>query len=443
MNKAFLFIMVFAFSPLTLMAAGDGEEKAMREITVLTEVENYVKGLEALMPEFTEATGAGVTIETLSQMSVQQKVIVELASGSSAYDLLFLEGDYVPRLVEGDFLEPLDDYLNNPELNRFPIDSEDFIQSTLDAFKYKGRQYALPFKAATQILYWRADILREYGLQGPPEDYEELRRMVSQVHTEEIPGIAMRGMAGTHNMWVWSQFLYGYGGRIFKDFPRDMTPIINSPEAEAALDIYVDMMRNYSIPGAASAEYNDVTIAMQQGRTVFAIEGAPLAARILDPEKSKVIGKLGFSVTPPGPEAQLPPFTAQGYGINKASRNKELAYLFAAWSTSASTLKNVALNDKYVSVTRYSVWNDPDFIEKYDYDYGSGSFTEAYRDTLAAAPSWYRPAFKDWGEVRDRIGLAVQEAVVGEKSSARALEDANADIADLLRERGYTINTIR
>ena len=96
--------------------------------------------------------------------------------------------------------------------------------------------------------------------------------------------------------------------------------------------------------------------------------------------------------------------------------------------------------NKYVAVTRFSVWDDPEFRKKYDYDFGHGSFTQAYRDTLAVAPAWYRPAFKDWAQVRDRVGIAVQEAVVKKKTPEEALKDAQNDIKRMLKERGYKIN---
>ena len=425
---------------LSTSALAQKKPFAGQTIYVLTEVENYADGLMELSKEFTEKTGVTVEIETLSQMAAQQKVTVEATSGSDAYDLLYMEGDYIPRLAGGNFIYPIDDFLQDQTLNIVDVDLDDFIKSTLQAFQYQGKQYCLPFKAATQIFYFRPDILATFGIKEPPKTFQELLEMSRKVHTSEMPAIAMRGQAGTHNMWVFSQFLYGYGARLFKDWPSDLTPTVYSPEAVKALKIYVELMQNYSIPGAASADYNDVTIAMQQGKVVFAIEGAPLAARILDPEKSKVVGKLGFAVPPAGDKEQLPPFTSQCFAINSASKHKEAAYLFQTWSSSQEVFKKVALMKKYPSVTRFSVWNDPEFRKKYDYDFGHGSFTQAYRDTLAAAPAWYRPAFKDWALVRDRVGIAVQEAVVNKKTPEQALEDAQNDISRMLTERGYKIN---
>jgi ABC-type glycerol-3-phosphate transport system substrate-binding protein len=440
MKNRTIIVLIMFFMFMSASALAQNKKYAGQTIYVLTEVENYAKGLRELSHEFTEKTGVTVEIETLSQMAAQQKVTVEATTRSDAYDLLFMEGDYIPRLAGGNFIYPIDNFLKDKDLNILDVNLDDFIPSTLQAFQYQGKQYCLPFKAATQIFYYRPDILAKFGIKEPPKTFQELLEVSRKIHTPEMPAIAMRGQAGTHNMWVFSQFLYGYGARLFKDWPSDLTPTVYSPEAVKALKIYVELMQNYSIPGAASADYNDVTIAMQQGKVIFAIEGAPLAARILDPEKSKVVGKLGFAVPPAGDKEQLPPFTSQCFAINNASKNKEAAYLFQTWSSSKDVFKKVSQMNKYVAVTRFSVWDDPEFRKKYDYDFGHGSFTQAYRDTLAVAPAWYRPAFKDWAQVRDRVGIAVQEAVVNKKTPEEALKDAQNDIKRMLKERGYKIN---
>ena len=435
--KGKLLAVLFVLAVLTVnpvFSNGQSDAEGETTVTMLTLEQAYPNGLKALASEFKAETGINLEIETMAQSTLLQKVGVELASKSSSYDMLFLEADRIPRFAGGGFIEPLDDYVSNPAYPDAKLD--DFIKSTLDAYRYKGKLYALPYFAACQIMYYRGDILEEAGY-GAPKNYDELLEISRKIHSDPVPAIAMRGQAGTHNMWVWSQFLYGMGGHFFKDYPNDLTPVVNSPQAVEALKVYVELMQDYSIPGAASAIYDDVVIAMQQGNVAIAIEGGPLGGRILDPSKSKVIGKVGFAVPPAGTEGAFPPFTAQANVINGASKNKEAAYKVLEWSTRAETMKRLALDSMHIAVTRDSVWEDQDFLDKYDFDYGYGSFVKAYQDTLAAGPSWYRPAFELWSECRDRVGLAVQEAVVRKASSEEALNKANEDITNLLKKNGF------
>jgi ABC-type glycerol-3-phosphate transport system substrate-binding protein len=435
-----LFVAILIFSSLT-MAEQKGlnwKEFSGSKITVLNMQQSYSQGLEAQLPEFEKLTGIKVEQETMSQQNVVQKINVELASHSSTYDLVFTESDRIPQYVESGWIENISPYLNQKKLtDNSYLDKKDFIKSTLDAFKYNGQYYGLPYMAATVIMYYRKDIFEKYGISGPPNTFDALLQVAKKINTPEVPAIALRGQSGAvMNVWHWSMFLYGMGGRIFKDYPKDFTPVLNSPKAEKALQIYCKLMQNYSIPGAASATFDDVVLAMQQGKVAIAIEGAPLGGRILDPTQSKVRGKLGFALVPKGTGGRYPAFTAQGFVIPKGSKNKGAAYLFLQWATSKNVLKAIAIKGTHVAVTRKSLWSDPDFIKKYNFDFGAGSYLQAFQKSLEIAPTWYRPTFEKWTEVGDRIGLAVSEAIVKKKTPKEALAEANRDITQIVKRAG-------
>jgi ABC-type glycerol-3-phosphate transport system substrate-binding protein len=435
-----LFVAILIFSSLT-MAEQKGlnwKEFSGSKITVLNMQQSYSRGLEAQLPEFEKLTGIKVEQETMSQQNVVQKINVELVSHSSTYDLVFTESDRIPQYVEAGWIENISPYLNKKKLtDNSYLDKKDFIKSTLDAFKYNGQYYGLPYMAATVIMYYRKDIFEKYGISGPPNTFDALLQVAKKINTPEVRAIALRGQSGAvMNVWHWSMFLYGMGGRIFKDYPKDFTPVLNSPKAEKALQIYCKLMQNYSIPGAASATFDDVVLAMQQGKVAIAIEGAPLGGRILDPTQSKVRGKLGFALVPKGTGGRYPAFTAQGFVIPKGSKNKGAAYLFLQWATSKNVLKAIAIKGTHVAVTRKSLWSDPDFIKKYNFDFGAGSYLQAFQKSLEIAPTWYRPTFEKWTEVGDRIGLAVSEAIVKKKTPKEALAEANRDITQIVKRAG-------
>jgi ABC-type glycerol-3-phosphate transport system substrate-binding protein len=435
-----LFVAVLIFSSLTTARQKkfNWKEFSGSKITVLNMQQSYSKGLEAQLPEFEKLTGIKVEQETMGQQNVVQKINVEMAAHSNTYDLVFAESDRLPQYVESGWLEDISRYFNNKRLTDGSfLDKKDFIKSTLDAFKYDGKYYGLPYMAATVIMYYRKDIFDKYGISGPPDTFDDLLQAAKKINTPEVPAIALRGQPGAvMNVWHWSMFLYGMGGRIFKDYPQNFTPVLNSPKAEKALQVYCKLMQDYSSPGAASANFDDIVLAMQQGKVAIAIEGAPLGGRILDPAQSKVRGKLGFALIPKGPGGRYPAFTAQGFVIPKGSKNKGAAYLFLQWATSKNVLKNIAIKGTHVAVTRKSLWSDPDFIKKYNFDFGAGSYLQAFQKSLEIAPTWYRPTFEKWTEVGDRIGLAVSEAIVKKKTPKEALAEANRDITQIVKRAG-------
>lgn len=410
-------------------------------LNLLTMTRGYIDGLTMLLPEFEEKTGIKVEMEILAEPTLMSRQAVELSTFSDTYDIMYTHHDRIPQYAGAGWIEPLDKYIENSELtDEKYLQFDDFIKSTIEALTYNNKLYALPFFAGTVIMYYRKDVFAEYGIDKPPSNFDELLEVCKEIHTEDLPAIAMRGQANSlGNLWIWGSFLYGMGGHFFKDFPKDMTPTLTEPEAIKALEIFVELMQNYSIPGAANTNFDDVVIAMQQGNVAIAIEGAPLAGRILDPEQSRVVGKLGFALVPEGPAGRFPPFLAHGFVIPSGSKHKEAAWLFIQWATSPQTVLKVHLLDPIVdiAVARNSIWADEEFIKKFDFDYSAGSFVDAFRETLNIAPSWYRPAFPEWAEVGDRVALAVSEAIVGMKTPQKALADAQKDVWETLKRAGY------
>ena len=441
MNSRTVLSLSFFVALLSVLGAVFAQDDMRRfegaELNFIYFEQPYTQGLADVLPEFEDMTGITVNIETLGEAAAYQKIELELAIGSGAYDVVGISQSRLPLYVQNNWLVPVESFWGSDVSNEEILDINDFVQSTLDALAQDGTQYCLPYFAATVIMYYQIDILEEAGITAPPKTFEELLQVAKAVNTEGVPAIAMRGRPGeAGNIWIWTLFLLGEGGSYFKDFPNDFTPTVNSPEAIAATKVYAELMRNYSLPNAADAVFDDVVIAMQQGNVAIAIEGAPLGGRILNPEQSKVIDNLGFAVVPGGDAGTFPPFNTHGFCIASGTENPEAAYLFTEWLTSADTMKKIALASPHVAVARNSVWEDPDFIAKYDFDYGAGSFLKAFQDSLNIAPPLYRPPFPAWPQVAERVGIALQEVLIGQKSAEEALNDANEDLRQILEDAG-------
>src|SRR3712207_9165534 len=64
------------------------------------------------------------------------------------------------------------------------------------------------------------------------------------------------------------------------------------------------------------------------------LDGVGFAPPLEDPEKSRVVGKVGYGVMPRGPKAQASATFGDGIGVTAASKNKEAAYLYCQWAVS-------------------------------------------------------------------------------------------------------------
>ena len=64
------------------------------------------------------------------------------------------------------------------------------------------------------------------------------------------------------------------------------------------------------------------------------LDGVGFAPPLEDPDKSRVVGKVGYGVMPRGPNAQASATFGDGIGVTAASKNKEAAYLYCQWAIS-------------------------------------------------------------------------------------------------------------
>jgi ABC-type glycerol-3-phosphate transport system substrate-binding protein len=104
------------------------------------------------------------------------------------------------------------------------------------------------------------------------------------------------------------------------------------------------------------------------------------------------------------------------------------------WVSSKSVVKQRAV--KSGTAIRKSVWEDPQLATNLKY-IGGGEWMTKFAEALSIADANYRPRFAHWREMGDRLGIAVQSVIAGEKDAQTAMDDAQADILQLMKENGY------
>ena len=227
---------------------------------------------------------------------------------------------------------------------------------------------------------------------------------------------------------------HSFGGKVFTDYPNDLHPTVNSPEYVKAVQFYSDLLNNYGIKGATTCNYEDIILAVQQGTVGIWIDGAPLVKQYADTAKSKSAGKNGYALPPAGPKGVTAAQTTHLLAINKNVKEKELAWKFVQWCSSADTELKLATEGTHVAIPRSSVMNSPEYIAVNNF--GNGAWAKTYSDTLAKAQWDYYPLNKNWPEVSDIITSSLSEVFTG-KDAQTAMNEANDKIDSLMKQEGY------
>lgn len=403
---------------------------------------NYHPAILAQLPwavkEFEKKTGIGVQFSMMTRRNLIGKQEIELAAGSSTYDIIYISTDVAARYRRAGWAEALEPYVENPQLTDPDFDLEDFVQTYLDAVSPplgKGPLLGLPFSGESSIMFYRKDIFKEYGIAQFPDTMEEFENVAAKINTKEIPAFGARAQRGQGiNMYIWSGWLWSYGGKFFDE---EMKPVINSPEAVRAAEEYASLLQRFGPEGIANMNHHDLVPMFAQGYLAMFPDATVWVTVFNDPERSNVIGKWAAAQIPKGPAGRFTAIGPQEMAINAFSKNKEAAWLFLQWFTSKEIQLRRATEvpGKAGDVTRLSVMQHPEYRKIWD---AGTNWIAATAKAASIAKLDYRPThLPEWVEIGDTIGIAIQDVIARKTKAKPALDEANKRIYEIMKRAGY------
>jgi multiple sugar transport system substrate-binding protein len=159
------------------------------------------------------------------------------------------------------------------------------------------------------------------------------------------------------------------------------------------------------------------------------------AATYEDPQKSKVAGKVGYALLPPGPAGSTySGLYTWALGMSSATKNKGAAWLFIQWATSPRTLLTATVEHRNYNPSRMSVMNDPR-TQKIMGSWGGGSYVKAVQKNLETARMAWVPQ-PERSRLGDIWARALHEVYFKRASSEEALKKANDEANRIFTEIG-------
>ena len=416
----------------------DWRQASGEQITVAVIPASYFDNLIALAPQFEALTGISVRFEKIPPAQIRQKAVIDLTSKAGGYSTHAADPMYYALYAANKWVEPLDPYLKDAALTDASwFQADDIIPAWRNANTIEGKLYGVPYDGEVTIQVYRKDLYDTKGLKAA----ETLEDFVSNAAALNDPanrlwGTALRGVAGAgQNVYIYSSLFREFGGEWFPGGKFR----VNGPEAEAALNWYVDVMRKYAPTAAQNWNWPDIADAFSQGTVASYIDANTSASVINNPEKSKVVGKVGFARWPKGPTGKrVSSIWNWGFPINAAlpEKRKKATWLFIQWAaslpTQARTSYQYAGPAKRSGVNRLSLWKNPDYVKLMD-SFGD-NFVAA---TLGALEhdtdvNW-RPRVPQWPAIGDTLATAIQQALVGQATTKAALDEAQRRLEPMMR----------
>lgn len=407
------------------------------ELTLAIQVGHEGDYVESIMPDFEEKTGIHVTVDKLPQEQLWQKIQIDTMSKSGSLDCFAMDMMRVAEYAKAGYIEDIDKYINDPTLTDPEVyQVDDILAGPLSAGQYQGVQYGVPYTAEMSLFMYRKDIFEKYGIETVPETFDELVEVLDTIQGDpDVYPIGMRGQRGAGmNIYTWTQVFRGFGGDFFVDFPNDMTPTVNTPEAIEATEFYAELINKYGPPGSGNWTNMEIYTAQANGDIAMTMDANAFSGVIENEERSKTVGKWGYAVVPGGEGGRWPAIYAHMFCINAFSKNKEAAWLLLQYLTlpEVDVQKGIATGIPI----RESSWNNEELQEKMYYR-GEGEYAQACLESMKIGDGQYRPIFENWTEMGDILGIAVQDVITGGDTAENALNAAQAEIEAMLQKNGY------
>ena len=401
-------------------------------ITLAVQTHSSLTALAEYFDEFTAETGIKVVMDQSPQDQLSQKILLDLSTGTGAYDVIGIHEIWLGSYADSGWLAPLDDYIAAEEAANPDFDYADFAST--EAFNYKGVQYGLPLYNEVLMCFYNKEIFAEAGLPDrAPATWSELEEFAKIIEEKTgKAGVCMRGISDNRAIiYTWNIFAYSNGWKGW--FDENLNAQFNTPEAIEAAKFYCDLLNNYGPEGVASYNWPEVQTLFQQGKVGIIIDASNFGARLENGESSTVGGKVGYGVVPTCDKTgeAKPGVLSYGVYIPAASQNKDAAWKFLTWALSKEMQLKTAKSGTREDVTRKSVLLQPEYVELYDV----GNYLDMKAASMEIGIKHY-PCIVPFQEVSSEVSVALNRILTG-ADAEKTMTEMNEKVNEIMRENGF------
>lgn len=373
--------------------------------------------------EFERLTGAKVNVlETPDLVQDRLGLYLQFLGARSA-DIDVYQIDVIWPGILAEHALDLSDKVPQEEIAKhFPTIIEN---NTVD-----GRLVALPWFTDAGLLYYRSDLLAEYGFNGPPKTWEELTEMARVIQEGERA-------KGNASFWgyVWQgnryegltcvalewQASFGAGSII----EPDGTISVNNERTAAALTMAKDWVGTISPPGVTTYAEEDARAIFQSGNAAF-MRNWPYAYALGHAEDSAIQGKFDVAPLPSGGAGAAATLGGWQLMVSKYSKNPDAAVWLARFLAGEDEQKRRAIKGS-MNPTIMSLYEDEEVLASTPF---FGSLYDVFTNAVAR-PSTI--AGERYNEVSTAYFTAVHQVLTGEMDVNRALANLESQLGRIMR----------
>jgi trehalose/maltose transport system substrate-binding protein len=399
---------------LSLLLEGCSRPTVHEPVTLTLEEEwsdkTFSDARQQELQQFTRETGIRVSLlpspdSGRQRLAMWKELLDTGASGPDVYGI-----DVIWPGILNEYFIDLKPYF----ADEIPLEFPEIAAS----YTLNKKLVAMPYRADIGLLFYRTDLLREYGYRAPPRTWDELESMAARIQAGERAkgkkqfwGFVWQGAADeglTCNALEW-QASEG-GGRIIEE---DRTISVNNPQAIRAWQRAAHWVGSISPPGVVGYREWDSLNVWVAGDAAF-MRHWPSAYSDSQATGSPIRNKFDIALLPGGKAGRVGALGGWGFAVSRFSAHPREALEMIRYLTRGD-----------VQVKRSRVLSQPPTLpELYTLPDVLGPnprfalLRQAFQTGIVSRPS--DVTGKKYQEVTDAYIQAVHSVLTGEKSAPEA-----------------------
>ncbi|MGF1626579.1 MAG: extracellular solute-binding protein [Alphaproteobacteria bacterium] len=366
-----------------------------------------------------DANDADISWTTFDTGPLQDRLMREASLGETDFGVGFLVNNRADAAAAS-LMHPLDDFQASDGIEDFA----DIAPGLVEAMTIDGKLIGIPFRHATQGLFYNEALLEEAGISAPPTTLEELVEQAGQATFTSAEGTPVVGLVLASDLAVYPvMFARAFGG----DFITGDLQLMPDPEPMVkGIRVLQGMFEAGSLPRSyATTKNEDQVTWLQQGRAAFAI--LPFSRHAQLNRDSAFAGRIKAVEMPIseallGQQEMATVVEFWAMSIPGSAADKELAWSFIRHASSKAVTLGAARNGN--GPVRVSTYAEPEFTADQPL-----AAVEAAALSRARVPF---PAFPESARAQADFLEEVALAVLGQKTAEEAVAAIQERVTPLL-----------
>lgn len=349
----------------------------------------------------------------------RQSLVVSLEAKQPNPDIFLMDVIWIDQFVKSGWLESLDKFIQKDGFSLQPF----FSKTIRQADSFNNKLYALPVFVDVALLYYRKDLLDQYGYKSPPQTWQQLLDMSIKIQKGErkknksFNGFVWQGAQYEGLVCTFLEFAASMGGGIIKGDSID----INTKANVKALRFMRDLIQKYHVsPENTYTEMKEEEVRrnFQRGDALFE-RNWTYAWQLHQSDNSAVQGKTGMKLLPHSPgDSSVSALGGWHIGISKYSDMKDKAWQFIKFVTSFKVQKEMLMRIGW-NPGRRDVYEDKEVLEKMP---RVKILKEAFEHTAA------RPTLPYYLQISEIIQRYVNNCLAGKENPEEALNTIESEV---------------